>query len=75
MGHTSGTFSPLLFTAWLEKRRETQSLSEIGASLGVSKVAVSLWLSGKRKPPQMAMILASHLSGPVDLRPGLPGDK
>jgi hypothetical protein len=70
----SGTFSPLLFIEWLRRRAETESLAQIGASLGVSAPAVHKWLHGAI-PSKTVLLLAKTLAGPTELRPGLPGDK
>ncbi len=52
------------------------SHSEIGASLGVSHVSVSKWLSGERIPSPTVRLLAGCLwvGMPVDLPAGLPGE-
>lgn len=50
------------FLSWVRGRRAVESLSAIGASLGVSHVAVSGWLSGSRRPSKSAMILGGLLS-------------
>lgn len=39
----------------------------------VSHVAVALWLSGKRNPSRMALMLAGELrQAPIEMVPGLP---
>ena len=50
------------FVAWLVARRQRESLAAIGEDLGVSQVAVTLWLQGKRKPSRMALRLSELLA-------------
>jgi DNA-binding transcriptional regulator YiaG len=50
------------FVAWLEARRQRESLAAIGEDLGVSQVAVTLWLQGKRRPSRMALRLGALLA-------------
>lgn len=50
------------FIAWLEARRRLESLAAIGEDLGVSQVAVTLWLQGKRRPSRMALRLGGLLA-------------
>jgi hypothetical protein len=49
------------FVAWLEARRQHESMAAIGEDLGVSQVTVTLWLQGKRRPSRMALRLAGLL--------------
>lgn len=49
------------FIAWLNARRQRESLAAIGEDLGVSQVAVTLWLQGKRRPSRMALRLSGLL--------------
>jgi transcriptional regulator with XRE-family HTH domain len=50
------------FVAWLKARRQRESLAAIGEDLGVSQVAVTLWLQGKRKPSRMVLRLSEVLA-------------
>jgi hypothetical protein len=50
------------FVAWLVARRQRESLAAIGEDLGVSQVAVTLWLQGKRRPSRMALRLGEMLA-------------
>jgi hypothetical protein len=50
------------FIAWLNTRHQRESLAAIARTLGVSQVAVTLWLQGKRKPSRMALVLAGLLA-------------
>lgn len=51
------------FRDYLQARRDAgYSLTAIGASLGVSHVAVGHWLDGKRNPSRMALVLAGMLA-------------
>lgn len=50
------------FIAWLAARHERETLDAIGESMGVSQVAVTLWLQGKRKPSRMALRLSELLA-------------
>lgn len=50
------------FREYLQARRDAgHSLTAIGASLGVSHVAVGHWLAGKREPSSTVLILAEIL--------------
>ena len=50
------------FLQYVRDRRDSgESLASIGSSLGVSRVAVSGWLSGARKPSTTAVLLGSML--------------
>jgi hypothetical protein len=62
------------FAAWLQARRDAgETLTAIGESFGVSHVAVAHWLSGKRNPSPMALLLAGELCRrPMEMAPGLP---
>jgi transcriptional regulator with XRE-family HTH domain len=62
------------FTAWLQARRDAgETLTTIGDSFGVSHVTVALWLSGKRTPSRMALVLAGELCrAPLEMVAGLP---
>lgn len=52
-----------------------EPLSAVGRELGVSKQAVSQWLTGAARPSRTVLLLATHLyRAPVDLAAGLPGD-
>jgi hypothetical protein len=58
-------FSPLdhsQFVAWLEARRQRESLAVIGKDLSVRQVAVTLWLQGKRNPSRMVLRLCEVLT-------------
>ena len=63
------------FAAWLQARRDAgETLATIGESFGVSHVTVAHWLSGKRNPSSMALMLAGELCrAPLELATGLPG--
>ncbi len=60
------------FVAWLNARRRRESLAAIGEDLGVSQVAVTLWLQGKRRPSRIALrlgeVLERQSSDPFNLR-------
>lgn len=62
------------FAAWLQARRDAgETMAVIGKSLGVSRVTVTLWLSGKRNPSSTALMLAGELCrGPMEMASGLP---
>jgi hypothetical protein len=62
------------FLAYLQARRDAgETLGVIGKSLAVSHVTVTLWLSGKRNPSPMTLMLAGELSrAPLELASGLP---
>jgi hypothetical protein len=62
------------FLAYLQARRDAgETLKMIGASLGVSHVTVTHWLSGKRNPSSTAVVLAGELCrGPMEMAAGLP---
>ncbi len=64
------------FAAWLQARRDAgETLVAIGDSFGVSHVTVGQWLSGKRNPSRMALVLAGELGrAPFEMAPGLPTD-
>ncbi|WP_433965996.1 hypothetical protein [Tunturiibacter gelidiferens] len=66
--------TPSQFAAWLQARRDAgETLKAIGASFGVSHVTVAHWLSGKRNPSRMTLVLAGELCrAPVEMAPGLP---
>ena len=49
------------FVQWLNARRQRETLDAIGEDLGVSQVAVTLWLQGKRRPSRMALRLSELL--------------
>jgi transcriptional regulator with XRE-family HTH domain len=61
------------FVEWLKVRRQGESMTAIGRSLGVSCQAIDRWITGTRNPSKTVLILAKSLAnGPVDLPPGLP---
>jgi transcriptional regulator with XRE-family HTH domain len=62
------------FTVWLQARRDAgETLAAIGGRFGVSHVTVANWLSGKRNPSRMTLVLAAELGrSPFELAPGLP---
>jgi transcriptional regulator with XRE-family HTH domain len=62
------------FAAWLQARRDAgETLKAIGERFGVTHVTVAHWLSGKRNPSRMPLVLAGELgSAPVEMAPGLP---
>ncbi|WP_263366187.1 helix-turn-helix domain-containing protein [Edaphobacter bradus] len=62
------------FAAWLQARRDAgETLKAIGARFGVSHVTVTHWLSGKRNPSRMTLVLAAELCcAPVEMAAGLP---
>jgi transcriptional regulator with XRE-family HTH domain len=62
------------FAAWLQARRDAgEPLAAIGDSFGVSHVTVNYWLSGKRNPSRMTLVLAGELGrAPIEMAAGLP---
>jgi transcriptional regulator with XRE-family HTH domain len=66
--------TPSQFAAWLRARRDAdETLKAIGARFGVSHVTVAHWLSGKRNPSRMTLVLAGELCrAPVEMATGLP---
>jgi transcriptional regulator with XRE-family HTH domain len=59
---------------WLEERRAAgETLAVIGARFGVSHVTVTHWLSGKRNPSRMTLMLAGEICHvPLEMAAGLP---
>jgi transcriptional regulator with XRE-family HTH domain len=66
--------TPGQLLAYLQARRDAgETLATIGDSFGVSHVTVAHWLSGKRTPSRMALVLAGELGpAPRQMAPGLP---
>jgi hypothetical protein len=62
------------FLAYLQARRDGgETLAAIGENFGVSHVAVTHWLSGKRKPSSTVLVLAGELClRPMEMASGLP---
>lgn len=62
------------FVRWLQTRRDAgETLTAIGDRLGVSHTTVTYWLSGKRNPSRMTLVLAGEICrAPVEMAPGLP---
>jgi transcriptional regulator with XRE-family HTH domain len=62
------------FAAWLQARRDAgETLAAIGERFGVSHVTVAHWLSGKRNPSRMTLVLAGELGrAPMEMAAGLP---
>jgi hypothetical protein len=58
----------------LQARRDAgETLAAIGEKFGVSHVTVVHWISGKRAPSRMTLVLAGTLCcAPVEMAPGLP---
>jgi hypothetical protein len=65
--------TPGQLLAYLQARRDAgETLATIGDSFGVSHVTVAHWLSGKRTPSRMALVLAGELGpAPRQMAPGL----
>jgi transcriptional regulator with XRE-family HTH domain len=65
------------FVAWLQARRDAgETLKAIGAKFGVSHVTVVGWLSGRKNPSRMALVLAGEFGrAPVEMAPGLPSPR
>jgi hypothetical protein len=66
--------TPAQFLVYLQARRDAgETLTAIGQSFGVSHVTVSHWLSGKRNPSRVILVLAGEIyRAPVELPAGLP---
>ena len=71
-GHFA-TLTPEQFIEWMYLRVTAgNTLDAIGNEFGVNRATISRWLSGHRKPPRMALILAAQLANkPQDLASGL----
>ena len=69
--------TPGQLLAYLQARRDAgETLATIGDSFGVSHVTVAHWLSGKRTPSRMALVLAGELRhAPLELTSGLPAPR
>ena len=72
---SSPAFTSQQFVAWLNYRRETETLAAIAASLGVSVTAICRWRDGVRRPSRPILMLAycrGHQAGkflPLKLGP------
>ncbi len=54
-------FTPQQFVAWINYRRESETLAAIARSLGVSVTAICRWRDGLRRPSRPILLLAEYV--------------
>ena len=53
--------SPAHLVAWINRRRQVETLDTIAESLGVSRAAMLGWCNGTRNPSRTVLLLAELL--------------
>jgi hypothetical protein len=74
MTHSSPRLSVTQFVGWIQSRIDAgETRTRIARDLGVTHVAVHLWLAGKRPPSATVLLLAERLMlEPREMAAGLP---